>query len=225
MIEFIQDYTTKALPPEVFEDGQQVTRSPESELYFVRLGVAGYVHEGNLVDQDFQPISRTQTVIAIDAGDRRFGATIIGVDAPQRASSGPVVDLFGATELTKGLSQVEVDQLTSDLAASMQQLDDHRATTSTQIDELTTNLTAVQGARETALSDLAAALSERDAAIAQRDAAISERDAAYAARASAESEVVRLQALLDAAAATSGSSTDGAGQGDTDTATTTKRGK
>ena len=218
MIEFIQDYTTKALPPEVFEDGQKATRSPESELYFVRLGVAGYVHEGNLVDQDFQPINRTQTVAVVDAGDRRFGTTIIGVDAPQRASSGPVVDLFGATELTAGLSQVEVDQLTSDLAATMQQFDDHRITTTGQIEELTTNLTAAQGARETALSDAAAARSERDAAI-------SERDAAYTARASAESEVLRLQALLDAAATTSGSSTDGATSGGADTTTTAKRGK
>ncbi len=32
MIEFIQDYVTKALPPESFTDGQQVERSAEARF-------------------------------------------------------------------------------------------------------------------------------------------------------------------------------------------------
>lgn len=72
MIEFIQDYVTKALPPESFTDGQQVSdRSAESELYFVRLGVAGFVIDGKLVDQDYQPIIR-QPVVVVATTDRRF---------------------------------------------------------------------------------------------------------------------------------------------------------
>ncbi|MDN4632310.1 hypothetical protein QCD71_12350 [Sphingomonas sp. PsM26] len=176
MIEFIQDYTTKALPPEVFKTKDQVKRSPESELYFVRLGVAGFVHNGELVGEDYKPLVRVETVVqVVSPGDRRFadggrGGEMLGLATPQRASTGPGNDVvFGTSDVSTGLQQVQVDQLSSDLAASMQQLDEHRDLTSGQITELTTALTAVQGERETALADLASVTSDRDAAITERD--------------------------------------------------------
>lgn len=228
MIEFIQDYTTKAIPPEVFTDGQQVTdRSAESELYFVRLGVAGFVHEGNLVDQDYQPLVRAQTALVVEGGDRRSVA--IGLEAPQRASSGPVTDLFGTNDA--GLSQVQIDQLTSDLAASMQQLDEHRTTTTAQIDELTADLTAAQAAREAALADAASARTELDGVtkdgINALAAAADHAAAIEAQLGAANAENGRLQAALDAATKSADeTATDSATASAGDTATTTtKRGK
>src|SRR5438105_3492574 len=93
MIEFIQDYVTKSLPPETFKDGERVERSPESELYLVQLGVAGYIHDGRLVDQDYQPLVRKPAVVVVTS-DRRLADTgrageMLGLDAPQRATSGP----------------------------------------------------------------------------------------------------------------------------------------
>jgi hypothetical protein len=176
MIEFIQDYTTKALPPEVFKTKEQVERSPESELYFVRLGVAGFVHNGELVGEDYKPLVVTETVVqVVSPGDRRFadggrGGEMLGLVTPQRASTGPGNDVvFGTSNVSTGLQQVQVDQLSSDLAASIQQLDEHRDLTSGQINELTTALTAVQGEREAALADLATATAARDAATKERD--------------------------------------------------------
>jgi len=184
MIEFLQDYTTKALPPEVFTDGQQVERSPESELYFVRLGVAGYLVDGKLVGEDYQPIER-KTVAVIVTTDRRFGGgragEVIGLDAPQRASTGPGNDVvFSGQPDSTTLDPVEIEQLRSDLAASIEQLDDHRTSTTTQIEELTANLTAAQGAREAALADLATAQADRDAAVRDRDEAVAAQTSAEA---------------------------------------------
>jgi hypothetical protein len=168
MIKFLQNYTTTALPPERFEQDQEVSgRSEESELYFVRLGVAGYVVDGVLVDQDYKPIVLTQTVAVVETPrDRRFasgrGGEMLGLDAPQRASTGPGnVAVFGdANAVGEGPSWVEFDQLTSDLAGSASQFEEHRTASATQIDGLTTDLTAAQGAREAALADLAKAQSE-----------------------------------------------------------------
>lgn len=142
MIEFIQDYVTKALPPESFTDGQQVSdRSAESELYLVRLGVAGFVVDGKLVDQDYQPIVR-QPVVIVAATDRRFADTgrsgeVIGLDAPQRATSGPGNDvvLSGQPDSTT-LGGVEFEQLRGDLASSRGELETYRATSEGEIERL-----------------------------------------------------------------------------------------
>ena len=198
MIEFLQDYTTKSLPPEVFKDGEQVMRSPESELYFVRLGVAGYLVDGKLLGEDYQAIERN-TVAVIVTTDRRFGGgragEVIGLDAPQRASTGPGNDVvFSGQPDSTSLDPVEIEQLRSDLAASIEQLDDHRTSTTAQIEELTGNLTTAQGAREAALADLATAHADRDAAVVERDRLQGQLD-----RGAAENAELRDQADKDAA--------------------------
>lgn len=143
MIRFIQDYTTKALPPEHFERDQEVSRSPESELYFVQLGVAGFLVDGVLVGQDYQPLVTNTVVQVVSPGDRRFadvgrGGEVIGLDAPQRASTGPGnTAVFGAAANQTELTQVEFDQLRADLAASVEQFDEHRATSGAEIERLT----------------------------------------------------------------------------------------
>jgi len=141
MIEFIQDYVTKALPPESFKDKERVERSPESELYFVRLGVAGFVVKGEVVDQDYQPIVR-KTVVAVVTTDRRFtdtgrGGEVIGLDAPQRATSGPgnAVVLSGQPHSTT-LDDVTLDQLKGDLAAAAGQFVDYRTFADSEIARL-----------------------------------------------------------------------------------------
>lgn len=223
MIQFIQDYTTKALPPESFKKDQKVARSKESELYFVQMGIAGYVVDGKLVDQDYQPIVPTTMLVeVVSPGDRRFahggrGGEVIGIEAPQRASTGPgnavvfgaggggmaaaaTIASSGAPSSDTGLGQVEVDQLRSDLAASVEQLDDHRQATSTQIDEMTNELTAAQGAREAALADLATARSEADGHAKDLDAA---RTDLAAARSEADGHAKDLEAArTDLSAAT-----------------------
>ena len=143
MIEFIQNYVTKALPPESFEDGEQVERSPESELYFVRLGVAGYLIDGKLVDQDYQPIVRQPVVIVAATPDRRFavdtgrGGEVIGLAAPQRATSGPgnAVLLSGQPD-SMTLGGVEVDQLRGDIAASASQVEEGQTANEDEMDRL-----------------------------------------------------------------------------------------
>lgn len=143
MIEFIQDYVTKSLPPETFKDGEQVTRSAESELYLVRLGVAGYVVDGVLVDQDYQPIVR-QTVAVVVSTDRRFadtgrGGEVIGLAAPQRASSGPGNEVvFSGQPDSTTLDGVDVAQLTADLASARQASDDATGREQGLVDELAT---------------------------------------------------------------------------------------
>lgn len=142
MIEFIQDYVTKALPPESFTDGQQVERSAESELYFVRLGVAGYLVDGKLVDQDYRTIVR-QPVVVVATTDRRFavdtgrGGEFIGLAAPQRASSGPGNEalLSGQPDSTT-LGGVEFEQLRGDLASSASQFEEYRTTSTGEIERL-----------------------------------------------------------------------------------------
>jgi hypothetical protein len=144
MIEFIQDYVTKALPPESFKDGDKVSdRSAESELYFVRLGVAGFVIDGKLVDQDYQEIVRQPVVIVAATADRRFvadtgrGGEVIGLAAPQRATSGPGNEalLSGQPESTT-LGGVEFEQLRGDLATSASQFEEYRTTSTGEIERL-----------------------------------------------------------------------------------------
>jgi len=51
-IQFLQDYTTKAKPPEAFTLGQKVEgRDEASEAHFVNRGYAAYVVDGKLVDR------------------------------------------------------------------------------------------------------------------------------------------------------------------------------
>lgn len=142
MIEFIQDYVTKALPPESFTDGQRVSdRSAESELYFVRLGVAGFVVDGKLVDQDYQPIERKTVVIV--STDRRFtdvagrGGETIGLEAPQRATSGPGNDVvFSGQPDSTTLGGVEFEQLRGDLAQSRGEFETYRTSNEGEIERL-----------------------------------------------------------------------------------------
>lgn len=156
MIKFLQDYTTKALPPEVFAADQEVERSPESELYFVRLGVAGFVVDGVVVDEDYNPIVR-QTVAVITTTDRRFmdtgrGGEVLGLDGPARASSGPGNQVvFAGQPDSIGLSNVEVEQLRTDLAAALAGQGEHAA----QVEGLTDKASALE-------ERLLAAESERD---------------------------------------------------------------
>lgn len=125
MIEFLQDYETKAIPPEVFELGQQVKRSDDSELYFVRLGVAGYVTENGLVGEDYRPIVPPSTVAeVVTPGDRRFamggrsGELALGLGAPQRATSGPGNVLLAGGDQQTAAAQGELERLIAELADS-----------------------------------------------------------------------------------------------------------
>lgn len=213
MIEFIQDYVTKALPPESFTDGQQVSgRSAESELYFVRLGVAGYVVDGKLVDQDFQPIVR-QTVLVVATSDRRFadtgrGGEVIGLDAPQRATSGPGNDaLFSGQPESTTLGGVEFDQLRSDLASSASQFEEYRTTSEGEIERLKGLIdagteafrtadsafgeerTKLTGERDQALADLKESRSQHDGLVLEYQGAREQLDAGAA-------RIVELEGLL-----------------------------
>ncbi len=124
MIEFLQDYKTQAVPPETFEAGQQVKRSEASELYFVRLGVAGFVTDAGLVNEDHRPIGSTLASVAevVTPGDRRFafggrgGELALGLDAPQRATSGPGNAILAGGDQQTTAAVGEIERLTSELA-------------------------------------------------------------------------------------------------------------
>ena len=123
MIRFIQDYTTRAIPPEHFAAGDEVTRSDASELYFVQLGVAGYVTEAGLVDQDHRQINPASSIaeVVVPGENRsglagRAGELMLGLDAPQRGTSGPgnAVLAVGGDQQTAAAAG-ELDRLTSAL--------------------------------------------------------------------------------------------------------------
>lgn len=222
MIEFIQDYVTKALPPESFKDGDKVERSTESELYFVRLGVAGYVHDGNIVDQDYQPIERKTVVIVTT--DRRFtdvagrGGETIGLEAPQRATSGPGNDVvFSGQPDSMTLGGVEFEQLSGDLAASRGEFETYRTTSEGEIerlkglieagndafrdmnnshvvdkDDLRVKIEQITGERDQALSDLKEARSQHDGLVLEYQATREQLDTGAA-------RIVELEGLLAAA--------------------------
>ncbi len=178
MIKFLQHYTTKAAPPEVFEVDQEVSRSPESELYFVRLGVAGFLVDGVVLNEDYQPIVR-ETMAIVVTNDRRFadtgrGGEVISLDAPARASSGPGnAAAFAGQPDSIGLSEVEVAQLRSDLAEAIGRGEDGTArvanleaelesiradflTVTADRDKLAGDVTALQNDLQTARGDLTA---------------------------------------------------------------------
>lgn len=213
MIEFIQDYVTKALPPESFTDGQQVSdRSTESELYFVRLGVAGFVVDGKLVDQDYQPIERKAVVIVTT--DRRFtdtagrGGETIGLEAPQRASSGPGNDVvFSGQPDSTTLSGVEFDQLRGDLAQSRGEFEIYRTSNEGEITRLKGLIEAGNDAfhkADTAFADERARITgERDQALAdlkesrsQREGLVLEYQATREQLDTAAARIVELEGLL-----------------------------
>ena len=132
MIEFLMDYRTRALPPETFKQGQQVKRSDESELYFVRLGVAGYVTTAGLVDQDHHPLTPAATTAqVVTPGEQRAGLIggragelSLGLDAPQRATSGPgTAALIGGDQQTAAVAG-EIERLTAELAVANGEGDD-----------------------------------------------------------------------------------------------------
>ncbi len=204
MIEFIQDYVTKALPPESFKDGEQVERSTESELYFVRLGVAGYLVDGKLFDQDYQPIVR-QTVVVVATTDRRFsdtgrGGEVIGLEAPQRATSGPGNEaLFSGQPESTTLGGVEFEQLRGDLASSRGEFETYRTTSEGEIDRLKGLIDAGTEAFRTADTAFG---EERTKLTGERDQA---RDDLKLARTQHEADVARiveLEGLLSKATGT-----------------------
>lgn len=184
MIKFLQDYQTRALPPETFKRGEQVERSEDSEQYFVRLGVAGFVTVDGLVDQDHLPIVQTATVAqVVTPGERRAsvlggraGELALGLDAPQRATSGP-----GTEALIGG------DQQTAAVAGDVERLTLELADANAEGDELAQKLSQ-------ALSDLHA---ERQAHASTRDQIAglnTSLAAADSGRAEAEREVGDLKA-------------------------------
>ncbi|WP_231420881.1 hypothetical protein [Sphingomonas sp. Leaf205] len=215
MIEFIQDYVTKALPPETFTVGQQVgDRSPESELYFVRLGVAGFVIDGKLVDQDHQPIVR-QTVLVVQTADRRFADTgrageVIGLDAPQRATSGPGNEfVFSGQPDSTTLDVVEIEQLRGDLASSRGEFEEYRTGSAGEIERLKGLIDAATDAfhaADTAFSEERGKLTEeRDQALAdlkesrsQHDGLVLEYQATREQLDTGAARIVELEGLLAA---------------------------
>jgi len=212
MIEFIQDYVTKALPPEAFTDGQQVERSAESELYLVRLGVAGYLVDGKLVDQDYLPITR-QTVVVVATTDRRFsdagrGGEMIGLAAPQRATSGPGNEvLFAGQPDSMTLGGVKFEQLRGDLAASTSQFEQYQATSESEVERLKGLIdaatdafhkadtafgeerTKLVGERDQALADLKDSRSQHEGLVLEYQAAQKQIDTGAA-------RIIELEGLL-----------------------------
>lgn len=194
MIEFLQDYETKALPPEVFKKGERPERSSESELYFVQLGVAAYVVDGRLVDMDYRPIVETPSVAeVVTPGDRRFGVggrageLPLGIAAPQRATTGPGNDVvFGGDQHTASLT-AELERLGVDLRTAGEEL------------------LLVSGERDQLRSDLAALTTDRDRVSAELDGAnaqATEREKALRADLDgSRDKVASLEADLSAAQA------------------------
>ncbi|WP_294353330.1 hypothetical protein [uncultured Sphingomonas sp.] len=195
MIEFLQDYQTRALPPETFKRGEQVKRSEDSEQYFVRLGVAGFVTNGGLVDQDHLPITPAAPVSqVVTPGERRAsvlggraGELALGLDTPQRATSGPgTAALIGGDQQTAAIAS-DVDRLIleletanaagGDLTQKLQQaLDDLQAerhahaATRDQIAGLNTSLGAADNGRaeaEREVGDLKARVTTLEGQLAE----------------------------------------------------------
>ncbi|MEH3046501.1 hypothetical protein [Sphingomonas adhaesiva] len=199
MIEFLQDYETKAIPPEVFRKGERPERTPESEMYFVQLGVAGYVVDGKLVDADYHPI----VVVEAEAANTttvtgRAGELALGDGTPQRASSGPQVVLTtgGLTdEQREGLERVltesaglrtllverddSIGLLNGSLATLQLQVADANATIGGRdqdIARLTDELATANGRAEAANTEVARLTEELAAANGKGDDAAKEVD-------------------------------------------------
>lgn len=128
MIQFIQDYTTKSIPPETFTAGQEIKRSTESERYLVGLGVAGYLIDGKLVDQDHQPIALPEVshVVAVDRrlADTGRGGEVLAMGTPPRATSGPgnVATVAHSGAEVPGSTVDAIERLRSDFEERMNAL-------------------------------------------------------------------------------------------------------
>lgn len=209
MIEFLQDYVTKSIPPETFKAEERVERSTESELYFVRLGAAAFVTDDGLVDADYHPIATTP-VVAVVATDRRFAAggragEAVGLAAPQRATTGPGnAVVFGGQPESTSLLPVETEQLRADLATALAQIDEHREDSAKQADALTLDLTTAQKDREAALVDLAKANEQVVTLTA-------DVETLQARRAEDDATIADLRAQLTAKAGSQGNATPAAG--------------
>ncbi|UYY60110.1 hypothetical protein [Sphingomonas sp. S2-65] len=184
MIEFLQSYETTAVPKETFEAKQRVDRSEDSELYFVRLGVAAYVTADGLVDQDHRPIV-TETVVAqvVTPGDRRFGLggrageLALGLDAPQRATSGPGNAVLVGGDQQTASAGAEIERLTAELANSAVLLREMDETHVTARDALIADLDAEKARHADTRDELARVKTE----LAAADAGRSEAESALAA--------------------------------------------
>ncbi len=175
MIEFLQDYTTEATPPEVFKLGQQVERSEASELYFVRRGLAGFVINGKLCNEDGDTIDLT----ARQADPATEGQ-------PPHASSGPLPsDLFTTTALASPALEAEVQRLT-------QELSDANA----EGDDLAKELEGVRSDLQTAQDQMK--LMQDDLLRAEKNVldAVDEKTAVEAKLATANGHIVELEAAL-----------------------------
>lgn len=180
MIEFLQDYTTEALPPESFKKGQQVTRSPGSEGYFVGRGLAGYVVDGKLVDDHFRPIvTTTVEVEVVQPGDRRadlgFRAGEVMTGQPPRASSGPGVPFVEPASGIAGsppvVLEAEVERLKAALETSDEMFRDMNNSHVSEKDGLRADVTRLE-------QELQDANREGDEAVIARDAALADLAAA-----------------------------------------------
>lgn len=129
MIEFLQDYQTQAKPPETFAKGERVERSEASELYFVSQGVAGFVVNDRLFDQDYNAIVPATVVLAtttapLTALAGRGGELPLTVAAPGQATTGPGnAVMFGGDQQTVVLG-TEIERLTAELAEANAEGDD-----------------------------------------------------------------------------------------------------
>lgn len=194
MIEFLQDYTTKAIPPETFEAGQQVKRSEDSELYFVRLGIAGYVTEAGLVGEDFQPVVRGAAPEVVTPGDRRFaiggraGELTLGLDTPQRATSGPGNALIAGGDQQTAAAQGELERLQAELIEA-----------NAEGDDLAKQLTTARAELQTAQDGLTLMQTDLGNAQAAARDAVNGKSALEAELATANGRIVELEAALAAA--------------------------
>lgn len=108
-IKFITDHIVDGPPREAFKEGQVVKgRSPDSEMHFVRRGVAGFLDEkkGTLTDHEGREIvsAGTATVLNVSANRDgevgRAGEAALADGTPQRGSPGPAV--VTTTSVTAG---------------------------------------------------------------------------------------------------------------------------
>lgn len=208
MIEFLQNYTTEALPPETFTKGQQVSRSEESERYFVGRGLAGYVVDGKLVDLNHQPLVPAAPLVEIvQPGDRRLdlggrgGEVMTG--QPPRASSGPGVPFVEPVSGSAGsppvVLEAEVERLKAALATSDELFRDMSTSHEAEKDQLRADVERLTKELDEAISERdrhaadRAALTDQHEALTSDHAALQERSEATAKR------VVELEQQLQAA--------------------------
>jgi len=198
MIEFLENYQTESLPPEVFKKGEQLTRSETSERYFVGRGLAGYVVNGKLVDADHRLIAKdTVTIEIVRRGERRTDlaarAGEIMTGQPPRATPGPGTPFVETAAGPEGTPPVVLEAEVERLKAALQTGNDlfrdmnssHVETADAlriDVDRLTGELAGAKATADTAdalrldvdrlTGELADANATADTAIAARDEAV-----------------------------------------------------